>query len=410
MTIPVQPTPSAKPREKWKAILLALFLGSFGLHQFYLGNKRLGYIYLFLFWTGIPGVFAIISAIGLLFTSQKTFDKKYNQKLCIDCGNPIETYIESDDYCLGCVTSNANKIIEKINTESKNKSSNQSDKEKKKHLSKENNEDGTLEDVLQELNSLVGLKEVKEEINTLINFIRIQKEREEEGLKTSSVSYHMVFTGNPGTGKTTVARIVSKVYAHLGILDVGELIETDRAGLIAEYEGQTAAKVDEVIDEALDSVLFIDEAYSLNSGSNEIFGKEAVATLLKRMEDDRDRLVVVLAGYTNEMKTFLNTNPGFNSRFNRYINFADYTPEDLLAIFEINCKKSDYVLDEAAKNKALELFTDAYAQKDESFGNARFARNMFECTIEKHSNRIAQEKDISKSMLTTIMEHDVSLN
>lgn len=410
MPLPHQPSPSVKPREKWKAILLAFFLGSFGAHLFYLGNKKLGYEYLIVCWSGLPGIFGIFSAIGLLFTSQEKFDKNYNPKPCKDCGDPIETYSQSEDYCLDCLVSHSNKIIEKNSRNSQKKSSYQSKNNKKKQHSEHTDKNETLEDVLKELNALVGLEEVKDEINTLVNFIKIQKEREEEGLKTSSVSYHMVFTGNPGTGKTTVARIVSKIYEHLGILDIGELIETDRAGLIAEYEGQTAAKVDDVIDDALDSVLFIDEAYSLNSGSNEIFGKEAVATLLKRMEDDRERLVVILAGYTNEMKTFLSTNPGFGSRFNRYINFADYTPEDLLAIFEINCKKSDYILDSSAKAKALQLFSDAYTQRDNTFGNGRFARNVFECTIEKHSNRIAKEKDINKIMLTTIMEQDISLN
>lgn len=398
-----RPTPSEKPRVKSKAIPLAFFLGSFGLHQFYLGNRKLGLEYLCLFWTGIPGLYAMFHAIYMLFMSQKAFDRKYNMTYCVTCGDDVEPF-STKVFCEDCSPSYKPQSQEKNNS---NNSDKYKELAKRQTVSKKGE---TLDDVLKELEGLIGLEEVKQEVKTLINFIKIQKERKEKGLKTSSVSYHMVFTGNPGTGKTTVARLVSKIYAHLGILEIGELIETDRSGLIAQYEGQTAAQVDAVIDRAIDNVLFIDEAYSLNSGANEIFGKEAVATLLKRMEDDRDRLVVVLAGYTNEMKTFLNTNPGFGSRFNRHINFSDYTPQNLLDIFEINCNKSDYILDTAAKEKALELFNNAYEDRNNSFGNGRFARNVFECTIEKHSNRIAQENHIDKSMLTTIIAEDVSLN
>jgi len=213
----------------------------------------------------------------------------------------------------------------------------------------------TLQQVLEELNSLIGLNAVKQEINTLINFIKIQKAREASGLKSSSLSYHIVFTGNPGTGKTTVARIVSEIYKNLGVLTQGQLVETDRSGLVAEYLGQTAVKVNKTVDSALNGILFIDEAYSLVGENKDDFGKEAVATLIKRMEDNRDKLVVILAGYTNEMKEFIDTNPGFKSRFNRYIEFTDYTPDELLSIYKLSCSKLDYNLTEEAENKLSEL-------------------------------------------------------
>lgn len=274
------------------------------------------------------------------------------------------------------------------------------------HISKADKNE-SLNSVLEELNSLIGLDEVKSEINTLINFIKIQKEREKSGLKSSTLSYHIVFTGNPGTGKTTVARIVAKIYKHLGILTEGQLVETDRSGLVAEYSGQTAPKVNKTVNSALNGILFIDEAYSLVGENKDDFGKEAVATLIKRMEDDRDKLVLVLAGYSNEMKQFIDTNPGFQSRFNRYINFPDYSAEDLFKIFKSKCDKLDYKLTEDAEIKLREEFEKAYSNRDKSFGNGRFVRNVFEKTLEKQANRIAKESNLTKEILTTIEKDDI---
>jgi AAA+ superfamily predicted ATPase len=264
----------------------------------------------------------------------------------------------------------------------------------------------TYDDILFELDLLIGLQPVKEEINTLINFIKVQKKRSTSGLKTSPISYHIVFTGNPGTGKTTVARIISKLYKQLGILAKGHLVETDRSGLVAEYLGQTAPKVNETVNSALDGILFIDEAYSLVGEDKDDFGKEAVATLIKRMEDDRERLVVVLAGYTEEMKRFIDTNPGFESRFNRYIEFPDYTPDELLAIFESKCKQLEYILTPEAKTKAEIMFENAYQKRTKSFGNARLVRNLFEKTIEIQANRISKLTNVTKEKLITIEADD----
>lgn len=268
----------------------------------------------------------------------------------------------------------------------------------------------SLDQVLTELNSLIGLNDVKEEINTLVNFIKIQKAREDSGLKSSSVSYHIVFTGNPGTGKTTVARIVAKIYKHLGILTEGQLVETDRSGLIGEYAGQTAPKVNRTINTAINGVLFIDEAYSLVGKNNDDYGREAVATIIKRMEDDRDKLVIILAGYTKEMADFIDTNPGFESRFNRYIEFPDYTPEELFKIFESQCTKLEYQLTPGAIAKLNTVFNEAYANRDNSFGNGRFARNIFEKTMEEQANRIARESKITRELLVTITENDITVD
>lgn len=276
------------------------------------------------------------------------------------------------------------------------------------HISK-GDKNESLDEVLNELNSLIGLNEVKEEINTLINFIKVQKAREQSGLKSSSLSYHIVFTGNPGTGKTTVARIVAKIYKHLGILTEGQLVETDRSGLVAEYVGQTAVKVNKSVNSALNGILFIDEAYSLVGENKDDFGKEAVATLIKRMEDDRDKLVLVLAGYTKEMTDFIDTNPGFKSRFNRYISFPDYTPSELFEIFESSCNKLDYHLTKEAKIKLKSVFENAYSSRDKSFGNGRFVRNVFEKALEQQANRIAKERSLTKEILTTITDEDIEI-
>ncbi len=272
-----------------------------------------------------------------------------------------------------------------------------SDEENKSLNISKVNEKETIAEILNELETLVGLNAVKQEVKSLINYITIQKEREKVGLKSSQVSYHCVFTGSPGTGKTTIARIIAKIYMHLGILKKGQLVETDRSGLVAEYLGQTAVKVNKTID----------EAYSLVGEHKDDFGKEAVATLIKRMEDDRDKLIVILAGYTYEMKTFIDSNPGFKSRFNRYIEFADYPPSELGAIFKLNCSKLDYILTADAEKKLLQVITTTFNNRDKSFGNGRYARNLFEKSLERQANRIASVPSLTKDILITITEDDI---
>lgn len=262
-------------------------------------------------------------------------------------------------------------------------------------------------DPIKELDSLIGLENVKEEVKKLMSYIKIQQMRKEKGLGTINISYHIVFTGNPGTGKTTVARIICEIYKNLGVVNRGQLIEVDRAGLVAEYVGQTAIKTNNVIDSALDGVLFIDEAYSLANKGNNDYGNEAISTLLKRMEDDRDRLVVILAGYSNEMKQFIDSNPGLQSRFNKNIQFDDYNEDELMKIFMLNLKKHEYKINEPAKDKVYSLFKNVVINKDKNFGNARFVRNVFEKTIENQSLRLTSLSNISIDALSLIILEDI---
>ena len=262
-------------------------------------------------------------------------------------------------------------------------------------------------DPYEELDELIGLESVKEEVRSLANYVKVQKQREKQGLKSPKLSYHLVFTGSPGTGKTTVARIVARIYKDLGILKKGHLVETDRSGLIGQYVGQTAPRVNQMCDSALNGVLFIDEAYALTQGGSQDYGDEAVATLLKRMEDDRDKLVVIVAGYTNEMKKFIDTNPGLQSRFNRYIDFPDYSPEELYDIFLMYLRKNEYnVSSEAAKYMKSQL-QYVVEHKDRNFGNARYVRNVFEKAIQCQANRLSKSKNNSADDLTMLKLEDI---
>ena len=284
-------------------------------------------------------------------------------------------------------------------------------KQTRKKVSKKESIPNTenLKSSIDELNELIGLSETKKEITTLSNYIQMKLKRDEMGMKSPNLSLHCVFTGNPGTGKTTVARILAGIYKDMGLLKKGHLVETDRSGLIAEYVGQTAVKTNKKIDEALDGVLFIDEAYSLVQGAKEDYGPEAISTLLKRMEDDRDRLVVIVAGYTKEMEDFINSNPGLQSRFNRYIHFTDYTAEELYDIFCLQMKKNEYTISEEASNRLKMILADALAHKEKDFGNARFVRNLFEKVIEHQANRLANEPNMTKELLAELREEDFNL-
>lgn len=266
----------------------------------------------------------------------------------------------------------------------------------------------SADELIAELNSLTGLTAVKEDVNALINLLKVQKMREQMGMKQTSVNKHLVFMGNPGTGKTTVARLLAKIYKAIGAISKGHLVEVDRSGLVCGYIGQTATKTAEVIESALGGVLFIDEAYTLTNGKGQgDFGQEAVDTLLKGMEDHRDDLVVIVAGYTELMEEFLDSNPGLRSRFNKFINFEDYTAEEEVEILINNCKKQEYMLSRDALEEARRFFTDRVADKPEGYANARDVRNYLEKAISNQATRIVGLKDVDKNILAMLEKEDL---
>jgi stage V sporulation protein K len=253
----------------------------------------------------------------------------------------------------------------------------------------------SIEELLSELDSLIGLQRVKEEVRRLLHYVRVQEMRKDRGISNTRMTLHSVFYGSPGTGKTTVARIYGRMLKSLGLLETGHLIETDRSGLVANYVGQTAGKTSDKIEEALGGVLFIDEAYSLSRGDRAEwdYGSEAIEILMKKMEDHRDEFVVIVAGYPEPMQKFLRSNEGFKSRFSTYVRFDDFSPEEMLQIFSRFCLQENYEI----QNEALEMVFSAidynYSLRDESFGNARFVRNLFEVVIKNHAMRVSSSHE-----------------
>ena len=258
-----------------------------------------------------------------------------------------------------------------------------------------------FEEVLAELKSMIGLSKVKEEVQKLVNLVRVNQRRLADGGKISPTTLHLVFTGNPGTGKTTVARMIGRIYAALGLLSSGHVIEVDRSGLVGQHIGSTAPKTMENIQNAMDGILFIDEAYSLSSQSalGNDFGKESIDTLLKQMEDKRERLAVIVAGYEEPMQIFLKANPGLESRFTRFINFDDYSPDELFLIFERLRVAEGFNLHEEASQQVREIFVYLHDQKDENFGNGRVVRNLFDAVKEAQADRLSKDLEANSNLI-----------
>ena len=261
--------------------------------------------------------------------------------------------------------------------------------------------------LMAELEDLVGLEEVKKDVKNLMNLVKVRKLRQQYELPVPPMSLHMVFVGNPGTGKTTVARLVSGLYAAIGVLSKGQLVEVDRSGLVAGYVGQTALKTQEAIKSALGGVLFIDEAYSLASGGENDFGRESIETILKAMEDHRDDLIVIVAGYTVPMEKFIHSNPGLESRFNKYFFFPDYNGEQLMEMFRIRCRKNGYTMSEETEKAATAYFTQLYEERNENFGNGRDVRNVFEDMVVRQANRVAAMEEPTKEDLMAVLPEDL---
>ena len=267
----------------------------------------------------------------------------------------------------------------------------------------------SVEDVLAELDGLVGLEGIKAEVKRLVNLVKINEARRKQGMKVSPMTYHMVFTGNPGTGKTTVARLVARILKCLGIVEKGQLVETDRSGLVGRYAGETAVKTSAIVDSAMGGILFIDEAYQLVGGDNDDYGKEAIATLLKKMEDNRDKFVIIAAGYTDEMRAFLDANSGLRSRFARTIEFADYTDAELAKIFRSMAKKNQFKLAEDLDKGLDGAIAKLTRNRDRTFGNARFVRQLFEDATGRQATRLAEAGDLSGEALATLTLADLGL-
>lgn len=265
-----------------------------------------------------------------------------------------------------------------------------------------------MADLKEELSSYIGLSAVKTEVENLINMATVYGMRREHGLPTADMSLHMVFSGNPGTGKTMIARFMARVYHSLGILSKGQLIEVDRSGLVAGYVGQTAIKTSKVLERAKGGVLFIDEAYTLTSKEGNDFGYEAVDTILKAMEDNREDLVVIVAGYIDRMEGFIDSNPGLQSRFNKYLHFEDYSGEEMTDIFLMQCEKNCYTPDEDAVEAICEYLRMASEEAGE-FGNARGVRNVFEKVLSAQANRLAEMMEITREELMRIAKEDVQI-
>ena len=339
------------------------------------------------------------TAYGLGNKEAETLYKKYSANMPIEVTDRIEQ-IETTDDLIRVV----NELCLEYGEDYLPLENNKSNKYVDEIIASDERQ--SVDDLLNELNGLIGLDKVKEDVNSLINVVRVNQIRKDKGMNTMPLSLHLVFSGNPGTGKTTVARLLSKIYREIGVLSKGHLVEVERSDLVAGYVGQTAIKTQEVIEKADGGILFIDEAYTLNKEGND-FGQEAIDTLLKEMEDRRDDFIVIVAGYPKLMEEFLDSNPGLRSRFNKFIYFNDYSAQELIDIFDKMCDEAGYRLEDDAHSSACSFLEKQYNTRTDSFANARLVRNYFETIVIRQSNRVAQIVEPNEQVLSTIIADDL---
>ena len=344
-----------------------------------------------------------LTLIMLLFASVDGVVSEAEAGFVNSCSDRMLALCESDGLQGERPALRADEFVTRAPAAAKQTAQAQQTKEEEKPVPKPD-----LEEVLAELDGLCGLGQVKKDVKSLINLVKVRKLRKENGLPVPPMSLHLVFMGNPGTGKTTVARLLAKIYHAIGVLSKGQLVEVDRSGLVAGFVGQTAIKTQEVVQKALGGVLFIDEAYALvNQENGNDFGHEAIEVLLKNMEDHRDDLIVIVAGYTDLMEKFIHSNPGLESRFNKYFFFEDYDGGQLMEIFRSMCKKNGYTLSEEGETWARKDFEELYENRDENFGNARDVRNLFEKAVARQSDRVAGLEAPTREQLMELLPEDL---